>query len=138
MAIMNVLPYSSESSSYTHRTVVIDVSGMDGERTGRTHTVVVPYSSLSQTLQGIHRLGGHVVKVAMPSLDVDAAIAQHHHQSVESVGAVSPTHVEPKAQVSAKPVAHKPSTRKPPTRSTQANQQPKRASKQRSNRKKKS
>jgi predicted dinucleotide-binding enzyme len=47
-----------------------------------TQIVAVPYSSLSQTMQNIHRNGGKVVDIAIGSVN-DPSAATHHQAEVQ-------------------------------------------------------
>jgi predicted dinucleotide-binding enzyme len=57
----------AETSSYNSRRVVLQVTGGTAQETTRQgiYTLTVPYRSLSQTLQRIHRQGGIVNGVMM-------------------------------------------------------------------------
>ncbi|MEL6495638.1 MAG: phycobilisome linker polypeptide [Cyanobacteria bacterium J06623_7] len=54
-------------STYGNRTVSIEVTGVCRQDVMRTsnYTVKVPYSRMSQTIQGINRLGGKVAGVSL-------------------------------------------------------------------------
>ena len=156
MATMRVMPYGSALSSYSSRTVVLEVSGMScgavHQRTGSSYTVTVSYGSLSQTLQGLHRLGGQVVSVMMPSFPRDGTeMTGHDRRDASAVAASSvqeevvsgdstAQHQSPSVSstTTVKPVASKRSTKRASAGSTRSNQQTKKAPKQRSKRKHKS
>ncbi len=70
-------------SSYSNRLVHITVSGM--KQRLAMQTLAVPYSSLSQTMQNIHRSGGKVLDIAISAIDRTAT----EHQA-----AVQPTTTE--------------------------------------------
>jgi CpcD/allophycocyanin linker domain len=57
----------SSTSNYSSRRVTLQVTGGISQETTRLgfYTLTIPYSSLSQTLQRIHRQGGTVTSVAM-------------------------------------------------------------------------
>lgn len=58
-------------SSHSNRLVHITVTGMKQRLT--MQTLAVPYSSLSQTMQNIHRSGGKVLDIAVGAVDHDSA-----------------------------------------------------------------
>ena len=65
---------ASELSDYSSRRVKLEVTGgfYQGMRRGR-YTIAIPYSCLSQTIQGIHRLGGKITKIALPPVHSQAS-----------------------------------------------------------------
>ena len=65
-------------SSYGNRTIAIKVTGVCRQDVMRTsnYTVKVPYSRMSQTIQGINRMGGKVASVSLgntPTADAPTA-----------------------------------------------------------------
>ncbi|NET03286.1 MAG: rod-capping linker protein [Merismopedia sp. SIO2A8] len=60
---------TSALSDYNSRSIVIEVTGLCRQDVMRTsnYTVKVPYSRMSQAMQGIMRMGGKVVGVKMAS-----------------------------------------------------------------------
>ncbi|BAY27530.1 rod linker polypeptide CpcD [Calothrix sp. NIES-2100] len=59
---------ASGLSDYSSRRVKLEVTGgyQGMMRRGR-YTITIPYSCLSQTIQSIHRLGGKITKITLPS-----------------------------------------------------------------------
>jgi CpcD/allophycocyanin linker domain len=68
-------------SSHPNRLVRITVTGM--KQRLATQTLAVPYSSLSQTMQNIHRSGGKVLDIAIGVINHDSA-ATHHQAAVQA------------------------------------------------------
>jgi hypothetical protein len=64
-------------SSHPNRLVRITVTGM--KQRLAMQTLAVPYSSLSQTMQNIHRSGGKVLDIAIGA--IDRSSATNHHQA---------------------------------------------------------
>jgi hypothetical protein len=61
-------------SSHPNRLVRITVTGM--KQRLAMQTLAVPYSSLSQTMQNIHRSGGKVLDIAIGAIDRSAVQPQ--------------------------------------------------------------
>lgn len=63
-------PISSNSlSNYGNRTVTLEVTGICNQQVMRTGTctMTTSYNRLSQTIKGVHRMGGKVARVTMNS-----------------------------------------------------------------------
>jgi CpcD/allophycocyanin linker domain len=61
MATMTVTSQSTDTTAYGSRLATLEVTGIS-MRNGH-HTMMVPLSRLSQTMQQIHRHGGKIVSV---------------------------------------------------------------------------
>jgi CpcD/allophycocyanin linker domain len=67
---MVMTPISSNSlSNYGNRPVTLEVTGICNQQVMRTgiYTMTTSYNRLSQTIRGVHRMGGKVAKVTMNS-----------------------------------------------------------------------
>lgn len=68
MASAIIAPGTTDLSDYTSRRVTIEVTGGCHPQMMRmgVYTITIPYRCFSQTIQGIHRLGGKVTRVTLP------------------------------------------------------------------------
>ncbi len=90
---------------YIGRQVKIKYTGgiHKGRVQGRTHTVTVAYTSLSKKLQAIHRLGGKIINVSIPKLQVNLAEVDIKNIDIddeialipEGISEIVPTHGQP-------------------------------------------
>jgi hypothetical protein len=90
---------------YIGRQVKIEYTGgiHKGRVQGRTHTVTVAYTSLSKKLQAIHRLGGKIINVSIPKLQVNLAEVDIKNIDIddeialipEGISEIVPTHGQP-------------------------------------------
>ena len=64
---------AAAASSYSNRTVEIEVTGVARQDVSRlaTYTIKVPYSRMFQTMQSIYNLGGTVAKVSVFETSAD-------------------------------------------------------------------
>lgn len=64
-------------STYGSRTIAIEVTGVCRQDVMRTsnYTVKVPYSRMSQTIQGINRMGGKVAGISLGNTEAVPAAA---------------------------------------------------------------
>ncbi len=87
-----ITPGTASVNDYSSRRVMLEVTSGQGERTRLgTYTLIVSYSSLSQTIQRIHRLGGKVSRVAMAHIAAEAP--QHEFMPVSAAIALDATPV---------------------------------------------
>jgi CpcD/allophycocyanin linker domain len=74
-------------SSHSNRLVRITVTGM--KQRLAMQTLAVPYSSLSQTMQNIHRSGGKVLDIAVGAIDHGSATTHHQAAAVQPQSATT-------------------------------------------------
>lgn len=73
-------------SSYGNRTIEIEVTGLCRQDVMRTsnYTLKVPYSRMSQTIQGINRMGGKVARISLGNAVADESTKTTPSTSAES------------------------------------------------------
>lgn len=86
-----------DCSDYSSCRVTIEVTGGCHRNTMRKakYTKTIPYSCLSQTIQGIHRLGGKITRITLSSSDNQLS----KMESVEPLSTIAESDVMPSANL---------------------------------------
>ena len=85
MATTSITSNLGSASSYSSRMVSITFTGGQHSMRLATQTRSVPHDRLSQTMQNIHRQGGHVTEVFMHAISADQIAVPTNHRSVEEL-----------------------------------------------------